>query len=59
MQSVEEGAQTTNYLATAKEVQDRSGYWFTDCEEQSFYWNVNQDLAEQLWDKTTEILKNK
>lgn len=56
-QNVEEGVQTTIYLATSKDVEDKSGRFFDECKEHSYYWNVNEDLAEQLWFKTQKLLQ--
>lgn len=56
MQTSEEGAQTTIYLATSKEVETKTGGFYVDCKECRYYWNVRKNEAEAIYEKTLEML---
>ncbi|XP_067000506.2 retinol dehydrogenase 11 [Anabrus simplex] len=56
--NVNEGAQTTLYLAVSEEVEGVSGKYFVDCKEASTR-RTAQDiqLAKKLWEKSEELVK--
>lgn len=58
MQSSEEGAQTSIYLAVSEEVEGKSGLYFVDCKvaEDSVNPLANDaELAKKLWDYSMQV----
>lgn len=58
--SVEEGAQTTIYLATSPDVGGVSGKYFDKCKEkESSRLSRDRDVGRQLWEVSEEVIKEK
>jgi NAD(P)-dependent dehydrogenase (short-subunit alcohol dehydrogenase family) len=55
--SIEQGAATTVYIATAKELNSKTGLYFEDCEETETTEYINDDISSKLWE-LTEIETN-
>ncbi|XP_059046102.1 retinol dehydrogenase 11-like [Achroia grisella] len=56
--TVWEGAQTTIYLAVSPEVEDVSGYYYSDCRQKNTSLQAqNKDLANELWKISLKLVK--
>lgn len=56
--SVEEGAKTSVYLATSKEVDGISGKYFNKCQESGLKSHVtDEERCRKLWEESLKIVK--
>jgi NAD(P)-dependent dehydrogenase (short-subunit alcohol dehydrogenase family) len=56
--SVEQGAKTSVYLATSKDVEGVSGKYYKDCREGTLRSHVSDDeRCLQLWERSLEFIK--
>lgn len=56
--SVEEGAKTSVFLATSKEVEGVSGKYFSKCAEASLRAHVsNDERCKKLWEESLKFVK--
>lgn len=56
--SIEEGAKTTIYLATSKDVEGVSGKYYKNCQEASIKNHVSDmDRCSKLWELSLEMIK--
>ncbi|MEN8191947.1 MAG: SDR family oxidoreductase [Bacteroidota bacterium] len=57
--SLKDGARTSVYLASSKEVENVSGKYFIDLSERnSASFTYNTELQEKLWDKSLKMIEN-